>query len=83
MTDPTMNGGSAPEPDVEAAVELTRQLVRLRTVNDPTSATVEEPAARLLYDLMRGFGWHVTIEDVVPGRPNVVAVVDGDRPGGP
>ena len=81
VTDPTMNGGSAPEPDVEAAVELTRQLVRLRTVNDPASATVEEPAARLLSDLMRGFGWHVTIEDVVPGRPNVVAVVDGDRPG--
>ena len=32
-------------------------------------------------DTMRGFGWHVTQEDVVPGRPNVVAVIHGERAG--
>jgi len=70
-----------PEPDVQAAVALTSRLVQLRTVNEPGAAVVEDPAARLLYDLMSEFGWHVTIEDVVPGRPNVVAIVDGTAPG--
>jgi succinyl-diaminopimelate desuccinylase len=69
------------EPDVDAAVRLTQRLVQLRTVNEPGAAAVEDPAARLLYDLMRGFGWHVTLEEVVPGRPNVVAIVDGTGPG--
>jgi succinyl-diaminopimelate desuccinylase len=70
-----------PEPDVEAAVALTSRLVQMRTVNEPGAAVVEAPAARLLYDLMRSFDWHVTLEEVVPGRPNVVAIVDGAGPG--
>jgi succinyl-diaminopimelate desuccinylase len=76
-----MTQADLPEPDVEAAVELTSRLVQLRTVNEPGAAVVEDPAGRLLYDVMRDFGWHVTIEDVVPGRPNVVGIVEGTGPG--
>ena len=30
---------------------------------------------------MRGFGWDVTVTEVAPGRPNVIAEVHGARPG--
>lgn len=72
---------AAPEPDVDAAVELTAALVRLRTVNRRDAAEIEAPAARLVEDVMRGFGWDVTVTEVAPGRPNVVAVLDSGRPG--
>jgi succinyl-diaminopimelate desuccinylase len=32
-------------------------------------------------DLMRGFGWTVTVMDAAPGRPSVVGVIDGSAPG--
>lgn len=69
------------DPDVQAAVTLTQQLVRLRTVNERGAAQIETPAAELLAELMRGFGWDVTVTDVAPGRPNVVAVIAGNGPG--
>ena len=67
--------------DPGAVVALTSALVRLRTVHDHGAAQVETPAADLLADTMRGFGWNVTVTEVSPGRPNVVAEVHGARPG--
>jgi succinyl-diaminopimelate desuccinylase len=67
--------------DPAAVVALTAALVRLRTVHESEVADVETPAAELLARTMRGFGWDVTITEVAPGRPNVVAEVRGDRPG--
>ena len=64
--------------DEEAVVELTRALVRLRTV-----AGNEAPAAQLVAETMRGFGWEPEITEVAPGRPNVVAVVEGGGGPGP
>jgi len=72
---------TALEPDARAAVLLTQQLVRLRTVNERGADQVEAPAAAVVADLMRGFGWDVTVTEVAAGRPNVVAVIDGGRPG--
>ncbi len=72
---------TAPGPDTQAAVRLTQQLVRLRTVNERGAEQVEAPAAAVVADLMRGFGWDVTVTEVAAGRPNVVAVIDGGRPG--
>lgn len=65
--------------DEEAVVALTRDLVRLRTVNE--DGFREAPAAALVAETMRSFGWEPRITEVAPGRPNVVAVVDGG--GGP
>jgi succinyl-diaminopimelate desuccinylase len=65
--------------DEKAVVELTRDLVRLRTVNEVGAG--EAPAAALVADTMRGFGWEPRTTEVAPGRPNVVAVVEGG--GGP
>jgi succinyl-diaminopimelate desuccinylase len=65
--------------DEEAVVALTRDLVRLRTVNEDGAR--EAPAAQLVAETMRSFGWDPLVTEVAPGRPNVVAVVDGG--GGP
>ncbi|OZM81434.1 M20 family metallopeptidase [Pseudonocardia sp. MH-G8] len=65
--------------DEEAVVALTRDLVRLRTVNEDGAR--EAPAAALVAQTMRSFGWDPQVTEVAPGRPNVVAVVEGG--GGP
>jgi succinyl-diaminopimelate desuccinylase len=65
--------------DEEAVVALTRDLVRLRTVNEDGAR--EAPAAELVAETMRSFGWEPQVTEVAPGRPNVVAIVEGG--GGP
>jgi len=69
--------------DEWAVVELTQQLVRIRTVHDPGAGTAELPAAILIEDRMREFGWHPQVTEVAPGRPNVVAVIEGGGGPGP
>jgi succinyl-diaminopimelate desuccinylase len=44
--------------------------------------TVEAPAVALVAEVMRGFGWAVTVTEVAPGRQSVVGVIDGSEPGG-
>jgi succinyl-diaminopimelate desuccinylase len=69
--------------DDEAVVAFTRDLVRIRSVNDPSTGCGEARAAALVADRMRTFGWQPQVTDVAPGRPNVVAVVDGGGGPGP
>ncbi|WP_395729776.1 M20 family metallopeptidase [Nakamurella sp.] len=68
------------EVDDAAVVDLAARLVRLRTVHEGPG-DVERPAAELLAELMRDFGWAVTSVEAAPGRPSVIGVVDGGRPG--
>ena len=51
--------------------------MRLRTVHDAGAHVVEAPAAALVAEVMRGFGWDVTVTEVAPGRPSVVGVIAG------
>ncbi len=67
--------------DTDGLVEFARELVRIPSVNDPAAGRSEAPAAALVADRMRGFGWSPVVEEVAPGRPNVVAVVEGGQPG--
>ena len=69
--------------DEEAVVAFTQELVRIRSVNDPGHGGDEAPAAELVADRMRAFGWEPQVVEVAPGRPNVVAVVDGGGGPGP
>jgi len=62
--------------DADAMIGLAADLVRIRTVHQGPGP-VEEPAALLVADVMRGFGWDVTVTEVAPGRPSVVGVVQG------
>jgi succinyl-diaminopimelate desuccinylase len=69
--------------DAVGVVAFTQALVRLRTVHDPVAGTSEAPAAELVEAQMRVWGWDPVVDEVAPGRPNVVAVVDGGGGPGP
>ncbi len=60
---------------------FTQQLVRVPSVFDPARGLNEAPAAELVAAAMRSFGWSPQFDLVAPGRPNVVAVIDGEGPG--
>lgn len=63
--------------DTDGAVDFTAELVRIRSVNDPGAGTAEQQVADRVAEQMRTFGWDPVIDDVAPGRPNVVAVLEG------
>ena len=67
--------------DSEALIEFTRQLVRIPSVFDPARGLNEQPAAELVEARMQAFGWTPRVDIVADGRPNVIATIDGDRPG--
>ena len=67
--------------DGDALVDFTRRLVQIPSVFDPARGLDEEPAAELVVEQMRAFGWDPEVDVVAPGRPNVVATIDGGRPG--
>jgi succinyl-diaminopimelate desuccinylase len=73
----------APVVDAEAAVRLTRDLVRLRTVSEAGAGPVEAPAVDLLRGVFTEFGWEHEVTEVAPGRHNLVAVVEGGGGPGP
>ncbi|OUM97126.1 MAG: peptidase M20 [Firmicutes bacterium ZCTH02-B6] len=60
--------------DREYIVQLTRRLVQTRSVYEPgVPGSNEEAAARLVAEELRNLGLTVHVEEVAPGRPNVVA----------
>ncbi|SMP59982.1 M20 family metallopeptidase [Anoxynatronum buryatiense] len=68
--------------DQEALVALTQQLIRVKSVYDPeVPGANEEAVAGLVADTLRTMGLKVTMEEVVPGRPNVVGILEGGSPG--
>lgn len=69
--------------DASELVQLTQALVRIPTVFDPDRGLNEEPAARYIADLLTGWGWAPRVELVAPGRPNVIATIDGGAGAGP
>lgn len=73
-----MNGW---EIDQQALVEFTQALVRVASVNDPEHGRTEAAAAELVAEQMRSFGWEPLLDEVAPGRPNVIAVLEGGLPG--
>lgn len=67
--------------DGDALVDFTRRLVQVPSVYDPARDLDEEPAAELVIEQMRSFGWAPEVDVVAPGRPNVIATIDGGSPG--
>jgi len=64
--------------DGDRAVSLTRQLVRLRSVYEPSTGGNEGEAAHFVADTLREGGFAVTVEEAAPGRPNVIADWHGE-----
>lgn len=74
---------SDPQVDTTAAVAFTQELVRIRSVHEPATGGTEAEAAALVERRMREFGWDPVVEHVAPGRPNVVALIEGGGGPGP
>jgi succinyl-diaminopimelate desuccinylase len=72
-----------PDPvvDAEGLIAFARALVRVPSVHRPEAGQTEAAAAALVAERMRAFGWAPTVEEAAPGRPNVVATVEGGLPG--
>ncbi|MGW0481897.1 M20 family metallopeptidase [Nonomuraea sp. NPDC003214] len=71
------------EVDARGVVEFTQALVRIPSTNDPARGRSEQPAADLVAAKMREWGWQPSVYEAAPGRPNVVAVVEGGGGDGP
>ena len=68
--------------DEQEVVRLTRELVRIPSVYRPDQpGGNEERVALFVADHLRNMGLEVYYEEVVPGRPNVIAIYDSGRPG--
>lgn len=70
------------ERNFERAVKLTQELVRIPSVYRPGEPDGnEEKVAHFVADYLRNIGIEVHVEEVVPGRPNVIGIVDSGKPG--
>ncbi|TDD17927.1 M20 family peptidase [Nonomuraea diastatica] len=78
-----MGGFVVIEVDADGVVEFTQALVRIPSTNDPARGRDERPAAELVAAKMREWGWEPVVYEAAPGRPNVVAVVEGGGGDGP
>lgn len=68
--------------DEQEVVRLTQELVRIPSVYRPGQpGGNEERVALFVADYLRNMGLQVYYEEVVPGRPNVIAFYDSGRPG--
>ena len=67
----------------DPVVELLKALVAIDSVNPSlvSGARGEAAVARALAEHMRGVGLSVHVQEVAPGRPNVVGVLEGAGPG--
>lgn len=68
---------------MDPAIHLLKRLVAIDSVNPSlvSGAAGETEVARALAEHMRDMGLTVHIQEVAPGRPNVVGVLDGRAPG--
>lgn len=57
--------------DGKRVIELTRQLVQIRSVYEPNKSS-EQAVAEFISELLRGKGLKPFVENVVPGRPNII-----------
>jgi succinyl-diaminopimelate desuccinylase len=65
----------------EELVELARALVRIPSVVRADGSGGEGEVARFVASKMREIGLEVTLEEVHPGRPNVIGILRGSSPG--
>jgi acetylornithine deacetylase len=68
---------------MDSTVRLLKDLVAIDSVNPALvpGAAGEAAIARALLDYLRACGLHVEVQDVRPGRPNVIGTLEGRTPG--
>ncbi len=68
--------------DADELVRLTQALVRIDSVIRPETGGTEHAVVRFLSDwIRRELGVEPTVEEVAPGRENVIATLDSGAPG--
>lgn len=68
--------------DKEAVINLTRELVRIPSVfRENTSDGNETKVALYVAQYLKDLGIETHVEEVVPGRPNVIGIIDSGKPG--
>lgn len=68
--------------DEEGLILFARELIKIRSVYDPLKPDGnEEKAAKFVADFLKKEGFEVHVEEVVSGRPNVIAFLRGKQPG--
>jgi succinyl-diaminopimelate desuccinylase len=68
--------------DPDELVELTRDLVRIDSVIRPETGNTESKAVEFIADwIRRELGIEPLVEEVEPGRQNIIATVDSGLPG--
>jgi succinyl-diaminopimelate desuccinylase len=68
--------------DREEVVKLTQALVRIPSVYRPGDPNGnEQTVAQYVANYLKQMGVEVHIEEVEPGRPNVIGIVDSGKPG--
>lgn len=65
----------------EEVVELTQSLVRIPSVVRADGSGNEGKVAHFVASKIREIGFDVTMEEVFPGRPNVIGILKGNSPG--
>ncbi len=67
--------------DGDELIELTADLVRINSVWDPSAGTSEQPVADYVHRWAETQGFEVQMDEVAPGRSNVIVTHSSD-PGG-
>lgn len=67
--------------DRDELVQLTQSLIKIPSVYRPHQGGNEEEVALFVAGWLKSIGVDVTIEEVEPGRPNVIAALEGTTPG--
>jgi succinyl-diaminopimelate desuccinylase len=65
----------------EPLIKLTQDLIRIPSVRSEREGSNEEKVAYFLSHLLEEMGLDVVIEEVEPGSPNVIAVLQGEGDG--
>jgi succinyl-diaminopimelate desuccinylase len=65
----------------EALIELTQDLIRIPSVRSQKEGSNEKKIAYFLSHLIEEMGFDVVVEEVEPGSPNVIAVLQGEGDG--
>jgi len=68
---------------LDKAIQLLKDLIAVDSINPSLvpGAAGEAAVARMIAEAMRGIGLTVEIQEIAPGRPNVVGTLNGKAPG--
>lgn len=68
--------------DENGVIEFTQELIRIKSVFNPDKEGCnEERVAMFVADRLKKMGLQVYVEEVVPGRPNVIGILKGSQEG--